>query len=351
MVNLYVDLSSTFSLVYVRNCTAWSNPSNFSSKPFPFLYLNTHPLLDRRLRDSTLLNLSLTSREVSLVSLPVLYRNITATPLTSRLLLPCTRNIRSPFIHTRSLRLGLSQPTKETEEEWDNKYMTNVYEASHPDLNILREEVSKLHREINKLSGAIPESIGEKASILSLARAASMTSLIIETMPNLQLLETEEWVALHFVRLHFCPKTGARFSRPLSGLSNLKILKMGKSTSNEINATNCVWLMLFLPNLTHLKIFCFLRSKDEKFFRDHQEVLVGKSKVTHLKLDFRQSRHHKDNSVAQTALGTSILEKLLSATKALVELQLRNFSNLQRRDGEVPSLLFLRSLKSSSTLR
>lgn len=192
------------------------------------------------------------------------------------------------------------------------------------------------------------DSLKKKANTLQASRTASVVSIIIESMPNLQFLESYKLCLFHFAKIHCNSATGARFSSPLSGLLNLKILKIRESGhSHEMTATNCLWLMLFLPRLTHLQIFLEFCWKDEKFFKDHQEVLVGKSKVTHLDLEYGIRKDHKRSWPGLNVTEKEMLEQLLSATKGLVELKLHNSSSPTLRPAMASSLLFLGSLRSS----
>lgn len=237
-------------------------------------------------------------------------------------------------------------------KEWQDKFARNGDEASHPELVEIQEDLFKKKEEYLKFldrGKSVPDALGKKMVALQASRTASILSIIIESMPNLQVLETYKLILFHFAKIHCNSETGARFSRPLSGLLNLRILKIGESAcSLEMTATHCLWLMLFLPSLTHLKIFTEFCSNDERFFGEHQEVLGGKSQVTHLQIEFDTKREQGRNPFGMPWTKNEVLQSLLMVTKDLVELKLCNLLPSQDRSNPSSTLLFLKYIKSSS---
>lgn len=173
--------------------------------------------------------------------------------------------------------------------------------------------------------------IDATAMRVSLTLGASAYALMIDSMPNLKWLKANDKVWFLFVKL--VPLNNSFDLKPLSGLSNLKVLHLGEKNAARISAANAVWLMIFLENLTHLQAFVGFDYQDEKYLKEHGEVLEGRSKVTHLDLSFKIGPDPKkrdwpfkpdSNSTEFIDVETRVMESFLKVTHDLIELTLRS---------------------------
>lgn len=315
-------------------------------------HLPLSPFLQCRVRDLTLLNLSLSSKDISSASLPILRWNVTVSFLTADTFLPFTMTTPNPFLNTRSLKLNLPHTKDSVKKRRMRAIRGKDSKDLHPFVDLIQKEQPRVEEERARPANQEKIQLKERANYLALSKLASIHSVIIESMPNLKYLEVEDGVDFQFVKSDFSELRGATFSRPLFGLLSLKVLKTGehlkaKNVLGGLSATNCVWLMVFLPSLTHLQCIVDFYSADERFLLNHEEALVGRSKITHLDVAFSIIKDEKRGWPGPMKVEVEVLEQFLSLTKGLVELKLHNRVPPIHKGFMVSSLVFLKCLKSS----
>lgn len=256
----------------------------------------------------------------------------------------------SLFIETRSLDLAINEDLYSEEQFAEFRSLPIV--VKNPVLAGLQKVCLELYNK--SPDGNLVPRIGLEAATLT----ASMYSTMLESLPNLEYLRFTGEIGFQFVRRENKNTARAYQVRPLLGLQSLKVLLLVPNIEVESNslhtASNGIWLMTFLENLTHLQIFLFFLPQDERFLELHKKTFTGRSKVTHLDLSFRLVGEFR--SLGKW-VATGSLVDFLAVTKGLVELKLRNTAapvdtktlHLRR---QFPTVGFLRCLASSSeTLR
>lgn len=301
-----------------------------------------------RIRDRTLFGLSLLSKTTSDFWLLSLNKNITISVLKAEFFLPHLFHCPALFERTRSLELVV--------EDTSNTDLYDVPERIDlPLLYPLQDRLEELLEEgaeaLHDLNPNKVAQINAEALRFSMTLGASVYAFMIDSMPNLKWLKADDKVWLIFVKL--VPLNDSFYPKSLSGLSNLKVLQLGERNSARISAANGVWLMIFLDNLTHLQATLEFDYQDEKYLKEHSEVLKGRSKVTHLDLSFSIAPDPKKRnwpfnveSIEFTEVETKVMVSFLKVTNGLIELTLKNTMPVYGLFSGV-SLSILQSLGSS----
>lgn len=113
-----------------------------------------------------------------------------------------------------------------TKEMW-RKVEEDERKVAHPALESITEEYVRLYDIAMSLpKGASMEPTTSKLGALTATKRVSTISAILECMPNLEYLQMIGGASFQFVKLDIRKGTGVQFSRPLLGLSNLKILRI-----------------------------------------------------------------------------------------------------------------------------
>lgn len=287
--------------------------------------------------------MALSSKERSDPWIKALHYHVTASILTSERLLP--RLARSPasFLKTRSLNLDLEISRNDYTDEMGDRLAAIQTRVDHPGMYQLQDYYFEMPKRAP--GEAPPTFLDPKVHSIGVTLMAQICSLMIESMPNIQFLRATDEIMFQFVAYIQRQGTDIVGTRPLRGLKSLKTLQLGPWNAYGYSATNGIWLMTFLENLSHLQISLEFHSKDEKFMTLHKKVLNGISKVTHLDLSFKVARTLK--WPGQQRVESEILEQFLSITKGLIELKLKNTTPTLIKVLQVPSNQFLRSLKRS----
>lgn len=170
--------------------------------------------------------------------------------------------------------------------------------------------------QIQRLKAKVPIIALKSCSFVSFLD--HVRSLILQMLPNLNELVAEGSAGWEFDLQMDLPLV----SHPLQNLKSLEITTSKDLSAPGLNATNAIWLLLFLPSLRKASFYILAKQCDRSFIKSNLKSYTGKSKVKELFVSFQfgQGPKYRDsNEVWNSVSKTFVIEKFLMATANLVQ--------------------------------